>query len=269
LGAIGGSFTVKLDAMSSPESSRLSVAELYRSYGRKVFNLAYRMTGDRSVAEDVLQEVFVRIIKNYKRFSGASSVYTWIFAITKNVCLRTKQRTFRNFETLVATAKEPYESTSHDEIERHYYVRQVKDGCLTGLLRCLSFHQRVAFIMSVLYNVPTQTIAVALKKSANSVRILVSRAKDNLRTFLCKNCSLYDRANKCRCENMINFSLQHAWIAAYDSRTSPAIVEAELKEFKNEVLLYKSLSEQDPPRESSVHLLERKDLLILSKRKVK
>ena len=244
------------------------VAELYKTYGRRVFNLAYRMTGDRSVAEDILQEVFVRVVRHAHTFRGDSSIYSWIYVIAKNACLQSKRRSFRGFERLIEGVEKPAEAPVSDEVEKRYYVQQVKDGCLTGLLRCLSFHQRVAFILGTLYDIPTDTIARIMKKSANSVRILVSRARANLKAFLCDNCSLYDAANRCRCENMIHFSRQNAWVSEYDPRMSPAFIEAELREFRSEVHLYRSLLEQDPPPRLP-RLLDRHDLAILSRTKVK
>jgi RNA polymerase sigma factor (sigma-70 family) len=246
-----------------------SVAQLYQSYAKKVFNLAYRITGDRATAEDILHEVFILVIRNVNRFMGDSDVYSWIYAITKNVSLRSRNRTLRGFEKLIQMMERPTEVSFGDDLERRYYVQQVKDGCLTGLLRCLSFHQRVAFILDTLFGVSTKTISAVLNKSENSIRILVSRAKANLRAFLCNNCSLYDSTNGCRCENMVQFSLRNAWIMEYDPQTTPAAIAAELKDFKDEVLLYQSLLDQDPPIELPPDILARDDLKILSTRKVK
>ncbi len=244
-----------------------SISELYRLYGKRVYNLAYRMMGDRTVAEDILQEVFIQVLQHSDSFRGESSIYTWIYAITKNLCLQTRKRSFLVFERMIEAAEAAGEKTHHDELERRDYVQQVKDGCLTGLLRCLSFHQRMVFILHVLYRVPANVVAGALRKSENSVRILASRAKANLKAFLCKNCSLYDAGNHCRCENMVGFSLRNKWISK--SRFSPKTVEAELKELKNEVLLYRSLREHDPPGAAEARLLKRRDLKILSPTKVK
>jgi RNA polymerase sigma factor (sigma-70 family) len=243
------------------------IAELYRTYARRVFNLACRMTGNRDTAEDVLQEVFIRVLEHADSFRGESSIYTWIVAIARNVCLKSKKRSFRAIEKLMETEAEPLRFD--DDLERRYYIQQVKDGCLTGLLRCLSFHQRVAFILGVLYGVPAKTVAQVLQKSENSVRILMFRARANVRAFLCENCSLYDRANKCRCENMVRFSLKNGWIAQYGSGPSPRVIESELKQLKNEVLLYQSLLEQDPPPLRLPSPLKRTDLKLLSARKVK
>jgi len=252
------------------KTAMLSIEEMYRAYGTRVFNQAYRIMGDRAAAEDVVHEVFIRIIQGAGSFRGESSVYAWVVAITRNLCLRSRKRTFRGLQKLMESGRQqPAQPAVTDEMEKRFYVGQVKDGCLTGLLRCLSFHQRVAFILEVLFRVPVGTVATVMGKSENSVRILVSRARANLKEFLCRNCSLYDNGNRCRCENMVQFSLRNALIPPYDPRTSPAAIESELKAFKDEVLLYQSLREQDPPVGLPQRLLSRKDLVILSRQKVK
>jgi len=53
----------------------------------KVFRLAVSMMRNETQAEDVTQEVFVRIWKALPRYSGAASLSTWIYSITRNACL--------------------------------------------------------------------------------------------------------------------------------------------------------------------------------------
>ena len=246
-----------------------SVADMYQAYGKRVFNLAYRMTGSTATAEDILHEVFIRVMTHAGSFRGDSDIYSWLFVITRNLCLRATQRSFRGFEKLIESSASSAGPAFGSKLERDYYAQEVKNGCLIGLLKCLSFYQRIAFVLCILYGLDTNTAAIILKKSENSVRILVSRARTALRTFLCRNCSLYDKANRCRCENMVQFSLQNSWIAEYDAQTTPAAIESELRDFKDEVLLYTSLLERDPPPDSMPTLLERNDFRILSRQKVK
>jgi RNA polymerase sigma-70 factor (ECF subfamily) len=64
----------------------------------KVFRLCYSMLGDRAQAEDAAQEAFLRIWKSLDKFRGESSASTWIFAVTRNVCLTAiARRNARNF----------------------------------------------------------------------------------------------------------------------------------------------------------------------------
>jgi RNA polymerase sigma-70 factor (ECF subfamily) len=60
---------------------------LLAAYQDKVFRLCYSMLGDRAQAEDAAQESFLRIWKALDRYRGDAALGTWIFSITRNVCL--------------------------------------------------------------------------------------------------------------------------------------------------------------------------------------
>lgn len=68
---------------------------LIAQYERKVYNLAYRLTGNPDDAADMAQEAFVRVYTKLGDFRGDSSFYTWLCQIVSNVCrdeLRRRQR---------------------------------------------------------------------------------------------------------------------------------------------------------------------------------
>jgi RNA polymerase sigma-70 factor (ECF subfamily) len=70
---------------------------LYRRYSRRVFGLCLRMTADKSVAEDLTQETFVRVWERLDRFEGGARFAPWILKVTANVVLshgRTRRRKF-------------------------------------------------------------------------------------------------------------------------------------------------------------------------------
>jgi RNA polymerase sigma-70 factor (ECF subfamily) len=60
---------------------------LLPEFQNKVFRLAYALLGDAALAEDIAQEVFVRVWKALPGFRRQSSLSTWIYAITRNACL--------------------------------------------------------------------------------------------------------------------------------------------------------------------------------------
>ncbi len=60
--------------------------EVYRRFAQMVYNLAYRMAGDAEEAEDLTQEVFLRIHRHLGRFSGRSALKTWVYRVTLNHC---------------------------------------------------------------------------------------------------------------------------------------------------------------------------------------
>jgi len=77
-----------LDQKRYQEAFDLLLPELQN----KVFRLAYAMLGDAALAEDMSQEIFVRIWKALPGFRGQSSLSTWIYAVTRNTCLTALKR---------------------------------------------------------------------------------------------------------------------------------------------------------------------------------
>lgn len=61
---------------------------IYKSYWDKVFRLCMGFFNDYSLAQDLAQDVFVRVWQHLPDFRGESSIGTWIFRIATNVCLR-------------------------------------------------------------------------------------------------------------------------------------------------------------------------------------
>jgi len=66
---------------------------LLPEFQNKVFRLAYAMLGETGAAEDMAQDVFVRIWKALPGYRGQSSLSTWIYAITRNACLSALRKT--------------------------------------------------------------------------------------------------------------------------------------------------------------------------------
>lgn len=235
------------------------------------------MTGNKDDADDITQESFIQAFKSINKFKGDSQIYTWLYRIAKNNCLRflekKKKSSFLSLQDLIDKAASPV-SNEISENEKSFYISQVKDGCLSGLLRCLSLQQRLAFVFNVLLDLPIDQVANIIDKSENAARILVHRSKQNIRNFLCSNCSLYDSQNHCRCENLINFSLKQGWIGKGNNAVNnPSRIEEEIISLKKVVSLYKSLNEEIPSNNLNRNikniLSDHKNFLILSNKKVK
>ncbi len=222
---------------------------IYNQHCQKIYNLALRMTGDRDNASDITQETFIQALKSIGSFRGESQIYTWLYRIAMNKCIRflnkKSRTTFLSLQEIIEEVSSPVDQEIPEK-QKLQYISQVKEGCLSGLLRCLSYHQRLAFILNVLLDLTIEQVADITGKSSNATRILIHRSKQNLKEFLCNNCSLYDSNNPCRCENLINFSLKQGWIGS-DSNTNDIMeIETEIKNLKDVVSLYKTIDEKKP-----------------------
>lgn len=247
--------------------------DIFESYKDKIYLLVHRMTADKEVAEDITQETFIKCYENLDKFRGESHIYTWLYAVAKNNSLRflekQKKTSAQELEQLLSIASDS-KTDIFDENEKSNYINQVKEGCLLGLLKTLSFNQRIAFILNVLQNRSIEETAQVIDKTESATRTLVHRARKNIKDFLCKNCSLYNEKNSCKCENMINFSLKQGWIK-YDDKYSFNLSEKigdEIKDSKKIFELYASLPEHKLSERAS-DKIKNKDFLIFSDKKVK
>jgi RNA polymerase sigma-70 factor (ECF subfamily) len=85
------------DALERTEerAKELEFEKLYCEHKGRVFSTVYRLVGNRPDAEDVTQDVFVKVYKNLESFRGESAISTWIYRITVNTCfdfLRKRKR---------------------------------------------------------------------------------------------------------------------------------------------------------------------------------
>jgi RNA polymerase sigma factor (sigma-70 family) len=221
---------------------------LYEELLPRLYSFALRMLGDEEAARDVAQETFAAAIDKADSFRAESAASTWLFSIAKNLCLKrlqgTRERTFGDMEKLI-DSQGGSPSPELSEAETHFYIEEVKQGCLLGLLQCLPFAQRCVFILHFLNEVPVPQVAKIMEKSDNSIRILLTRARAGMRSFLCENCSLMSAGNPCSCLNMIGFSLKRDLISRYKPSMGIPEIKVELRYFSDEVELYKSLPDAD------------------------
>lgn len=233
---------------------------LYKSHGPMVYNLVYKITGNPEDARDLTQETFVRVYENLHQFRGESNIKTWIYTIAKNLCMRSLKKR-KSFTTIEELTRLPYAEPDPGELtdkKMAHLAGQVREGCLLALLQCLTRGQRLAFVLHVFARLSMAEVGEIMGKSVGAVKVLVHRARRNLKAFLCANCSVYDRDNPCKCVNLVGFSLKQGWIHKPDNKgrvTSPETIEAEIREIRDIAGFYRRyLGEQSAPETLAAHL---------------
>ena len=100
------------------KGDRQAFDEIVRRYGSKMINLAYQITGDRDLAEDIGQETFFRAYRSAPRYREISKFSTWLYTIAINLCRNElRKRKFRIFSLEGMAEREEDEKIRIDIID--------------------------------------------------------------------------------------------------------------------------------------------------------
>jgi RNA polymerase sigma-70 factor (family 1) len=160
--------------------NKKAFSSLYQSYSKKVFNTAISYTKNNEAAEDITQEVFIKIYRSASKFKGESSASTWIYRITVNTCLNylRKQKTTESESEIKANEIAEF---NHPGV-----LLENKENAtiLYRAIDCLIENQKTAFILSYIEELPRQEVADIMNTSLKSIESLLQRAKKNMRNEL-------------------------------------------------------------------------------------
>lgn len=84
-------------------------AELVEKYGRRVYNLAYRLTSNAEKAKDIAQEAFIKVYKSLDKYDPNYKFSSWLLKTVSNLCIdyhRTKPETTASLEVILASKAE-------------------------------------------------------------------------------------------------------------------------------------------------------------------
>lgn len=167
---------------------RAAFAELVGRYQNMVVGTVAKMLGNSSDAEDLAQQVFLRIWKNAARYKPEAKFTTYLFTIVRNLVFNETRRLSRKREVSLdereeitgagslsaEAAKSPEEEILRDELQA------AVDAAIAGLPEA----QRMAVVLRRYENVPYEEIAVVLGLSVSAVKSLLFRARTTLREAL-------------------------------------------------------------------------------------
>lgn len=160
--------------------------ELVRAYQHRVFGVAVRMLGNRAEAEDLAQEVFLRVHRSIADFRGEAKLSTWLYAIASRLCLNRlasgeRHRIREGEETLMRLP-------SADAGAAETLERGERDAALSQAIASLPDERRIVVVLRDVEGLSYEEIARALDLEPGTVRSRLHRArldlKDKLERFL-------------------------------------------------------------------------------------
>lgn len=188
---------------------KLSFEDIYERFHPGILRILSRLVGSDE-AEDVAQEVFLRVDKGLAEFRGESSIGTWIYRIARNAGLDHLRRRASWQESVRETQAHGSEGDPADvmdslpdeqaSIERQLIGKEMSE-CVRGRVATLPESYRRVLIFSELAGMTNAEIASTLGVGEGVVKIRLHRARARLREDLGTHCTLYrDDRDELACE---------------------------------------------------------------------
>jgi RNA polymerase sigma factor (sigma-70 family) len=187
--------------------SREALEQLVTRHQRWIYNIVRRIVYDPHDAEDITQEILIKLITKLSTFERRSSVRTWLYRIAANHVLNMKRTrgeamewTFEKYGTgLTAAPDEELPDPRSVPVDLQLIVDEAMIGCTSGMLLCLSREQRIVYILGEIFGVTDAVGAELLETSRDGFRQKLSRARRDLHQFMHGQCGLVNASNPCRC----------------------------------------------------------------------
>jgi len=152
----------------------LALAAILQAYRRKVFGLAYSFVRNREAAEDVAQEVFIRVWRALPSFDARASLSTWIYTIARNTslsALREQRREVQREDPATVLEVQPATDSAESSAERVALMR---------LVDALPDRQRQVVLLYYLQEQSHDEVASMLAMPVGTVKTLLHRARARL-----------------------------------------------------------------------------------------
>lgn len=167
--------TLKLASQGNIEAFE----EIYKAASSFVYNVALRITGNSVDAQDVVQDVFMKIYHSLKGFQFRSTFKTWAYRITINTAINHCRKSGKEERNRV-----DYDNIIESLPDNRLANEQVDQGDnqarLNGLLNMLSPEHKTCLILREIEGLSYQEIAGTLKIPVNTVRSRLKRARQAL-----------------------------------------------------------------------------------------
>ena len=163
-----------------------SFEELVRRYQKRVIYTVYRYTGDRTEAEDLTQEVFLRVYNARQSYQPTSKFESWIFTIVNNICLNEiRNRKRRRVQSIFTDGSNPQINIAGQQKTASSQLRGWElQITVRSALDSLPDSQRMAVILNKFENFSYEDIAQMMKMTVPAVKSLLFRARENLKEKL-------------------------------------------------------------------------------------
>ena len=154
-----------------------AMENIYIAYKSSLFNLIYRFTGDFSLAEDLLQDIFVKVFTNIKGLRSPDAFNSWLYRITINACMSFGRKKGKRKEVPI----NELEKTGHGHIDND--KNQIRQQ-LEQAIAILPPKQKIVFQLHDVQGYTNAEIAGIMRCSEGTAKSQLFKARMKIRNFL-------------------------------------------------------------------------------------
>jgi len=155
--------------------------QIVRQHWRKVFNVAYKFVGKHDEAEDLTQDIFLKIFKSLNTFDRRANFQTWLISISRNLCIDHYRSVRKERETIDRDVDaNELSPLSHDPGPVAALEQQDRVQLLKQAMAELPDTLRTAVLMRDIQELSYQEIATALRLPEGTVKSRINRGRTEL-----------------------------------------------------------------------------------------
>lgn len=191
-----------------------SLEKLLLSVKDKIYNLSLRMLWSPKDAEDVTQEILIKVITNLSKFRMESKFSTWVYSIASNHLINVNKKSMENlelsfdiYEKDISAGFDTKLPISLQDLNTNILAEELKVSCTHAMLLCLDREHRLIYILSSMFGINSTEGALIMNITPEAYRKRLSRTREKMRNFMENNCGLVSENMPCSCNKRIQVAV--------------------------------------------------------------
>jgi len=161
----------------------LSFDEIIDRYKDAIFRMVYMHIGDFHKAEDITQEIFIKIFKNLSKFRGDSSIFTWIYKITINT-ISTYAKRSRTMADMLSV--DYMEDLPDDDWDEEKLIEGLQNSSVISLIQRLPDKYKEVLILYYYQDLKVEDICSIINEPQGTIKSKLHRGRNMLKDMLLK-----------------------------------------------------------------------------------
>ena len=162
--------------------------DIIAKYEKRVFGVIYNMLKNDNDIEDIAQDVFIKVYRNIDKFKGNSSLYTWIYRITTNMCLdymkKNKSMIYIDEKVQLDDSEVDLQLTSKEKLQDELYEEKEMNQKLNKAIDKLPDKQKAMIVLRDIKGLSYDEISEILEIKLGTVKSQINRARLKLKEIL-------------------------------------------------------------------------------------